>query len=203
LFKNETEMRAKKTLDRRTQRTRRRLGGALVELIQEKRFDDITVQNVIDRAAVGRATFYSHYRDKEDLFEKQWERFLDMLAQRIDWANAGKGSFVPVVFLFSHLQEAQRYYRGLVRSRKADPVLKRGIEYLSQKIEATLTARLKRKPTIPTPILANYLASELFILLKWWLDKGMPYTPEHMDQIYHRLINPTFKMVQAETLHRS
>ncbi len=193
----------KKKSDQRTRRTKRQLRGALVELIQEKRFDDITVQNVIDRADVGRATFYSHYRDKEDLFEKQWERFLDMVAQQIDWDNAGKGSFVPVVFLFSHLQEAQRFYHGLVRSRKADPLLKSGIEYLSQKIEASLTARPKRKEAIPRPILSNYLACELFVLLKWWLDNGMPYTPEHMDRIYHRLINPTFEMLQAEKIDHS
>jgi hypothetical protein len=46
---------------------------------------------------------------------------------------------------------------------------------------------------IPIPILSNYLASELFALLKWWLDAGMPYTPESMDEIFHRLINPSFK----------
>jgi len=68
-------LKTKKRPDRRTQRTRRRLSGALVELVEEKRFDDITVQNVIERAEVGRATFYSHFRDKEDLFEQQWEGY--------------------------------------------------------------------------------------------------------------------------------
>src|SRR6267378_4922049 len=128
-------MRTRKKPDQRTQRTRHHLSGALVELIQEKRFDDITVQNVIDRADVGRSTFYSHFRDKEDLFQKNWERFLDMLAQQIDWEKAGQASFVPVVFLFRHLQEAQTFYKGLVRSRKSDSVLKSGVEYFSRKIE--------------------------------------------------------------------
>ena len=192
-------MRAKKKTDRRSQRTRRQLRGALVELIQEKRFDEITVQNVIDRAAVGRATFYSHYRDKEDLFEKQWERFLDLIVKQIDWDQAGRCSFVPVIFLFGHLQQAHRFCRGLVRSGKIDPILKSGIEYLSQKIEAPLTARLDDKPSIPVRILSHFLASQLFALLKWWLDEGMPYTPEQMDQIYHRLINPNLTNLQAAT----
>ncbi len=185
-------MTANRKPDRRTQRTRRQLSGALVDLIKEKRFDDITVQNVIDRAGVGRSTFYSHFRDKEDVFERQWEQFIERLAGQINWAKVGTGSFVPVRSLFQHLQEAQSFYRGLVRSRKIDPIFKSGIEYLSHQIEAALKRRVV-KTSIPNPILSNYLASELFALLKWWLDAGMPYTPESMDEIFHRLINPSFK----------
>ena len=47
---------------------------------------------------------------------------------------------------------------------------------------------------VPVPILANFLAIELFALLKWWLDHEMPYTPERMDEIYHQLVNPAFQV---------
>ena len=69
-------METKKNSDRRKERTKRHLSEALVELVKEKRFDDISVQNLIDRADIGRSTFYTHFRDKEDLFQKDWERFL-------------------------------------------------------------------------------------------------------------------------------
>jgi AcrR family transcriptional regulator len=189
-------MTANKRPDRRRQRTRRQLNQALVDLIKEKRFDDITVQNVIDRAGVGRSTFYSHFRDKEDLFDQQWEQFTERLAGQINWAKAGTGSFVPVRSLFQHLQEAQSFYRGLLRSRMIDVIFKTGIENLSHKMEAALKRRVV-KPSIPIPILSNYLASELFALLRWWLDEGMPYTPEQMDQIYHRLINPACRTLRT------
>src|SRR6266852_3410158 len=185
-----------KKADRRTNRTRRSLSAAMVELVKEKRFDDITVQNVIDRADVGRSTFYSHFRDKEDLFQKNWERFLDMLAQQIDWEKAGQASFVPVVFLFRHLQEAQTFYKGLVRSRKSDSVLKSGVEYFSWKIEAALNARLKQKPAIPISILSNYLASELFGLLSsgdQWLFHAIGATS---------LICLAFEPSRADTIKR-
>ena len=186
-----------KKKDRRSARTQRSLSGALVELVKEKRFDDITVQEVIDRADVGRSTFYSHFRDKEDLFQKDWERFLDGFAQHIDWDQAGNGRFVPVVHLFSHLQEFQPFYKGLVRSQKADAVFKSGVSYLSQKFETALNSRLRGKPAplIPIPILGNYLASELFALLQWWLDHDMPHSPERMDEIFHQLVTPTFRSV--------
>jgi AcrR family transcriptional regulator len=180
--------------DRRANRTRRSLSGALVELIKEKRFAEITIQNVLDRADVGRSTFYSHFRDKDDLLQRDWEGFLAALARHIDWDKATKGRFFPVVLLFSHLQEFQPFYKGLVRSRKADELFKSGVAYLSKEIEGALALRLRGKaaPQIPVGILANYLASELFNLLQWWLDHGMPYPPERMEEIYHELVTPTF-----------
>jgi AcrR family transcriptional regulator len=190
-------MRAKKA-DQRTHRTRRSLSEALVGLIKEKRFDDITVQNVIERADVGRSTFYSHFRDKEDLFQRDWERFLDDFANAIDWKKAGSGSFVPVAYLFGHLQEYQQFYRGLVRSRKAEAVFKTGATYLAQLIENSLTELVADHPAVlPIPIVANYLATELFALLKWWLDQGMPYAPQEMDHIFHELVTPVVAKVLA------
>ena len=53
--------------DRRVRRTRRRLRAALLELILAKGYDKVTIQDVLDRADVGRATFYAHFRDKDDL----------------------------------------------------------------------------------------------------------------------------------------
>ena len=66
---------------------------------------------------------------------------------------------------------------------------------LAQFLEEGLATHLKNhpQPTLPVPVLANYLATELFALLKWWLDHDMPYPPERMDDMFHDLINPTFK----------
>src|SRR5277367_4528549 len=70
----------RRTPDRRVQRTCERLGNALVTLIQEKPINDVTVQDVLDRASVGRSTFYLHYRDKDDLLLSQLEKFLEMMS---------------------------------------------------------------------------------------------------------------------------
>src|SRR5882757_9174805 len=66
--------------DERIRRTHERLGSALVTLIQEKPIDEVTVQEVLDRASVGRSTFYLHFRDKDDLLLSQFERFLEMMS---------------------------------------------------------------------------------------------------------------------------
>ncbi|SRR5581483_2241691 len=195
-------MSGKKKPDRRAQRTRHQLGHALVELVKEKRFDDITVQEVIDRADVGRSTFYTHFRDKEDLFQKDWEQFLDALAQHIEWDKAGSSSFIPVAHLFAHLQDYHRFYKGLERSRKADAVFKHGVAYLSAKIDEALAARLTNRTAaaVPSAVLANFISNQLFAQLQWWLDHGMPYSPERMDEIFHGLVNPT---VQSQLSQRA
>ena len=190
------EMRATpKKSDRRIVRTRHSLSQALVDLIKEKRFDEITIQDVIDRADVGRSTFYSHFRDKEDLFQEGWKAFLKEFASAIDWQRAGEGKFVPANYLFTHLRDVQPFYKGLVRSRMTDRVFKSGIMNLAEFLEEGLAAHLKNrpKPSLPVPVLVNYLATQLFALLKWWLDHDMPYPPERMDDMFHGLINPTFK----------
>ena len=190
MFKNGA-MPIKKRPDRRTRRTQSNLTHAMVDLVAQRSFDDFTVQELIDRADVGRSTFYSHFRGKDDLFRTSWEKFIALLADKIDWPKAGKDSFMPAAFLFDHLKDVQPFYRGLVRSGKTDVLFKTGIDQLSEKIAHALRARLKDSTAVPIPILANYLASELFMLLKWWLDERMPYPPPRMDEIYHRLVNPT------------
>jgi AcrR family transcriptional regulator len=180
--------------DRRTIRTRLALRNALIQLILEKHFDEITVQDIIDRANVGRSTFYAHFRDKEDLLIGDWEQFLEGFVRHIIWTNAGKNRFVPIQELFHHLKDFHHFYRALVRSSKMDRMFKRGVSSLSKGIENSLADFLKDKsqPSIPIPILANHLASAIFEQLKWWLDNNMPYPPERMDQIFHELMLPNF-----------
>ena len=66
---------ADKKTDARVRRTRDALGDALVALMQEKPFETITIQDVLDRAHVSRSTFYSHYSDKDDLLMSDADEF--------------------------------------------------------------------------------------------------------------------------------
>jgi len=178
--------------DRRTARTRRALSDALVGLILEKRFDSITVQNVIDRADVGRSTFYAHFEDKEDLFLRGWEGLLDSMARHIAWENLRHGRFLPVAELFQHVQEFHEFYLALVRSRKTALLFRSGQIYLSRSIEGAFAERLAGNPNpkIPVSVLASYLAANMLMLLKWWLDHDMPCAAQRMDEIFHELAMP-------------
>ncbi len=194
------EIMENKKSDRRANRTRKSLRDALIELILEKRYDSITVQDILDRADVGRSTFYAHYRDKEDLFRADWEKFLDFLIGQINFENISKGKFVPIKELFQHLIDFHPFYRSLVKSRKSDTLFKTGQYYLAKGIENKLTVSLanKQTPSVSVSLLSNYLANEILAFLIWWLDQNMPYTPERMDEIFHQLIAPGFRLALCE-----
>lgn len=89
--------------DPRITRTRDRLGDALIALMQQKPFDDITVQEVLDRAGIGRSTFYAHYRDKNDLLMSDVEDFFGMMAALLNRRQAALDRVAPVRELFAHV----------------------------------------------------------------------------------------------------
>src|SRR4051812_44921158 len=70
-------------MDARVRRTRDALGDALVELMQQKPFDEVTIQDVLDRAGVGRSTFYVHFKDKDDLFMSDAEEFFEAMSMAL------------------------------------------------------------------------------------------------------------------------
>lgn len=177
--------------DRRTNRTKKLLRDSLVQIILEKHYDSITVQDIIDRADVGRSTFYLHFRDKEDLLIGDWKRFLDFFVQHLDWSNLKEGRFIPIGALFHHLKDFHHFYRALVKSQKIESLFKQGCRFLSENIENELASRFDKSDLrVPPAILANYLAVAIFNHLRWWLDNHMPNSPEEMDEIFHNLVMP-------------
>jgi len=183
--------------DRRSRRTRRLLAEALISLLPEKRYDRITVQDIIDRADVGRSTFYAHYRDKEDLLISEFTRVLDVLMQHDSPDEAGSQQVLPSLGLFRHIQEQHQLYKSLVRGRGVDFLFNAGHQHLSATMERRLAALAvdADQLAVPLPILAEYLAGTLITLLRWWLDRDMPYTPERMHAIFEELALPAVQQV--------
>src|SRR5713226_4917038 len=97
-------------IDRRVLHTRDALGDALVALMHEKPFETITVQHVLDRAGIGRSTFYTHYRDKEDLFMSDVEEFWEGMSTLISRRGEASDRVAPVTELFAHVAEAREFY---------------------------------------------------------------------------------------------
>src|SRR4051812_42070200 len=102
--------------DPRILRTRDRLGDALIELIQEKPFDEVTVQEALDRAGVGRSTFYLHYRDKDDLFLSDVEEFLEAMAMALSRHKDKSQRVAPIAEFFGHVAQGKKLYKALVDS---------------------------------------------------------------------------------------
>jgi len=190
--------------DRRVQRTEDLLRQALRTLIQEKRFSEITVQNVIDRADVGRSTFYAHYRGKEDLFRSDVERFLGFIERGVTWKGGPKERIVPVRELFDHVREFRAFCRALSASGKMEALQRAMASHLASHLEKRLAIRMSpsQRQAVPVSILANHIAGSLVTMLDWWFRNGMSQTPERMDQIFHALVMPSVRSVTGRGLDR-
>ena len=175
--------------DRRIRRTRDRLGDALVELVQEKPFDAITVQEVLDRAGVGRSTFYAHYRDKEDLFISDLDEFLESMASMLSRRQEGSDRIAPVRELFAHVAQMVPLYTALVASGRIHDFLELGQGHFARGIGERLAERPRARgiPEDRRAAVSNALAGALWSLLLWWVDRGTPGSPEEMDELYHRM----------------
>src|SRR3954470_4208433 len=103
----------KKKEDARVRRTRDTLGDALVALMQEKPFETITVQDVLDRAKVGRSTFYSHYSDKDDLLMSDADEFFESVSMLLSLRGDKSERVFPVQEFFGHIIEAKQFVDAL------------------------------------------------------------------------------------------
>ncbi|HWM26798.1 MAG TPA: TetR/AcrR family transcriptional regulator [Chthoniobacterales bacterium] len=181
---------ADKKEDQRVRRTRDRLGDALVDLFVEKPFDNITVQDVLDRAGVSRSTFYTHYRDKNDLFLSDAEDFFEAMATALSRFGDKSERVAPVRELFAHIAEVRPFYDALVESGRMHDVMELGQGHFARGIEQRLN-EMPRARAIPPDrrgAIAHGLAGSLFSLLTWWVQHGMTSPPEEMDKLFHRLV---------------
>jgi AcrR family transcriptional regulator len=173
--------------DRRLRRTHAALRGALVDLIIERGWEGFSVQDLCDRADVGRSTFYLHFADKDEVMAGA---FAD-LGRELRAQLAGLGASRPLAFsrgLLDHALDHQRVYRALVGRRSAHVVQGKMralvFELVREDLGGRLPAGTRRDAT------AAFLAGALFELLIWSLEAKPATTPEEADALFHELAAP-------------
>jgi AcrR family transcriptional regulator len=183
----------KLVVDRRVQRTRQLLQEALVALILEKGYETVTVQDLIDRANVGRSTFYSHFRDKEELFlsgfESLWSQFEQHLVKQ---AVPDASPWIISLIMFQHAQSYHRVYKAVVGKQGGHVMLSHIHKVLTVLTHEHLMVRLSGNASelVPPEVLAHHLVSSFLALLTWWLDHNLPYSAERMNEMYRHLTQP-------------
>lgn len=183
--------------DRRSRRTRQLLGNALVELMLEKHFENITVQDILDRADIGRSTFYAHYTDKESLLISQIENVIHELEQHTVQASGADAPLLPSLELFRHVKDQSRLMQAFVWGRGADILTQDFQGQVSKFIEEKIRYAVgdDRHVAVPTSLLAKFVASTFLMLLRWWFDEDMRHSPEQMDEMFQRLVMPAMQQI--------
>jgi AcrR family transcriptional regulator len=178
--------------DRRVQRTRELLQQALIALIRERGYDPITIQNIVNRANVGRTTFYLHYTSKDDLFLHCHDTILGQfqLSSHTHLSREALLSPEPpqgMIMAYRHLVEVRALLTPILQGKDSLLILRRMRDHSAKEIAAHLrTAFDEAQSTIPYDLLANYLAGAQIALVQWWLEQRPPYSPEQVAQTFHR-----------------
>jgi AcrR family transcriptional regulator len=180
--------------DRRSERTRRLLGDALTSLMLERRYADLTVQDILDRANIGRSTFYAHFWDKEDLLTSQIEGMLAALIRQMQAAPVARDALFPSLELLRHVQDFYPLYLAQARGGGFHPVLHIFHLRLCEYIEERLRAR-GSLPDVAVRVTAQSVVGAFMALMQWWLEHEIPLSPEALDDYFHQLVMPGVREV--------
>ncbi|OJF11198.1 TetR/AcrR family transcriptional regulator [Couchioplanes caeruleus] len=179
------------TPDRRVRRTRAALREALLDLMAERGYDAVTVQDIIDRADVGRSTFYNHYTDKDDLLRDNFADLRTIVAQPGTATTSAGHRLRFSLPLLRHVQQQRRLLLALLAGGGRTPVLRQVEQVLIDIVRDELTDR--RSPDtgrIPIDAQARYTVGAYLALLQWWLTDQPQMAPDEADRIFQTLVTP-------------
>jgi AcrR family transcriptional regulator len=180
-------------VDRRVRRTRELLHRALLELIGEKGYDRVTVQDILDRADVGRSTFYAHFRDKEDLLRSGVADVNAAVATEIE--REGRtltGLLQPLLIVFRHVESHRHMWEPLATKGGLDL----GLRILKENSEELLRDQLRSHfpqasadgPQVEAAVQAT--TGALAGLLTWWVANDVRSSADEVHAMFCRLTIP-------------
>jgi AcrR family transcriptional regulator len=185
--------------DRRVQKTRQLLYEAFDALIVEKTFDAIAVREILDRANVGRSTFYAHYRGKEELLDGRIHDVIGAPGRSSPAAGSERHERI-LAFSLPILDHIDRHRRTVkrTRDRRGQAVLH---DHLRRVIAGLIDDALQLDPQgrqelangMPRELLGQYLSSTFVLVLNWWLERGSHLTPSAADGLFRALALPVLR----------
>lgn len=184
-------------MDRRQKRTRDAIFNAFSLLLSKKNYNQISVQDIIDKANIGRTTFYAHFETKESLLE---ELCTELFGHIIDTAkgvahehcNFCCDSSDNCVFLhlINHLQENDYNILELLTSQNNEIFLQYFKENLKLLIDVLYAQRgVFNKSPLPEDLLVNHISSSFVNTVSWWLSRGMKESPKVITEYFLNIIN--------------
>jgi AcrR family transcriptional regulator len=179
--------------DRRVQRTHRALREALVQLIRERGWDNVSVRDVCERADIGRSTFYVHFADKEELLVTGFSDLRTTLRAHLEPAKGEPLGFSMA--LLEHAREYKELYRALVGRRTAAAVQEGFLGVVRELVTDDLV-RAGMSPNAVPGIAVSYVAGAFWHVLVWWLDQRSPPPASDVAAMFKRMTLPVLRVVQ-------
>lgn len=194
--KQGTNVRKAESVDTRTRRTTTALALALIGLIQESgSFEDISVSQILQRAGVGRTTFYAHFRSKEDVLHSTYEGVFGVHREQLQRDTSAKLRLFPVSEFLEHLAGARPVMAAFRKAGLADDMRTQFIGYAADIIECRIRD-LNLATTVQPRLAARMLAAALIESLDWWFDHESIAAAE-IDTAFHLLARTVIASTQS------
>jgi AcrR family transcriptional regulator len=189
--------REQRSKDRRIRKTQKLLHEALGSLIREKPYDEIVVKEILDRANVGRSTFYTHFKDKDELLASGIHDMLQDVHSPQRLASAKKHERIIRFSLpvFEHIHRHRQAGAPGMGSR-GRAVIHEHLQkvlagLIADDIRKAIHGRGKTTGQIPAELLVNYIASTFVLVLNWWAETDSKLSPTHVNDLFRALTSPT------------
>jgi len=175
-------------MDRRQQKTRKAIFDALSKLLERKRFENITVQEIIDEANIGRSTFYAHFETKDDLLKEMCTDifhhvFTEALPQESehDFSTGIPNLELKLGHILYHLRESKRNLKAILGGESGELFMR----FLKQYLHG-LFAQYKNcfPAAVPEDFLLHHLTGSFAEAVKWWITEDTKHTPEEVASFY-------------------
>lgn len=171
--------------DQRVVRTRRRLRDALVELAAQRPLDQVSIRDLTDRAGVGYATFFRHYGGIPELLHGMIDDLYAELTLLLPPLSGDEPAQAGAV-VFRHVRDHQGLYQLMLGADRSLGLLDRIVEVGVAGLLETYEPR--PDAGVPVDVAADHLIASFLNLIRWWLERGMPHSPEQMGAIYRDLV---------------
>ena len=175
-------------MDRRQQKTRQAIFNALSNLLERKSFGNITVQEIIDEANVGRSTFYAHFETKDSLLKAMCTDifqhvFSDDLGQESshDFSHTGHEFEKEITHILYHLQDNSKNLKGLLSCESGEIFMKYFRIYLQEMFPSFIE---KRHYTAPFEYTLDITICSFAETVRWWITEHNEYTPEQITSYF-------------------
>jgi AcrR family transcriptional regulator len=164
-------------MDRRQRKTREAIFTAFRELLERSRYENITVQDIIDKADVGRSTFYSHFETKDALLKAICSDIFDHIfkGELCDYPGETHSLQEKLAHILWHLKDHRNDIIGLLNCENSDIFMQYIREYLTELFRMHLSDFNKN---VPEDFLLNHLTSSFCATIKWCVKNKMAISPE-------------------------
>ena len=197
-------MQNEKKIDRRIQRTRQSLRTALLDLIKEKDYDEISIEDITERADIGRTTFYLHYKDKEDLLMEEFSTIMYERAQVLSeipfsvWLPISEEdlkkniALQPLLLVFEHIYNNSELYNLLLKSANSSKIIERIRQISTDAIVKFVETKMETDPIpllseVPIEFFAAFFSGALISIVGWWIKEDMHHSPEEVTNMFRSL----------------